>query len=71
MVVLEGKLSLLQWMGLRELNRTQLAEKSGVTLDTIRKFIDEPNTMNNANYSTLKKLAEALEIRVGDFKELG
>lgn len=69
MTLIENKLSLKQWRGLREMNKTQLHEKSGVTIETITKFEENPESMERANYSTLKALADALDIKVSNFFE--
>lgn len=67
MTIIEGKLNLGQWRGLRELTKTALSEKSGISLDTISKFEDNAELMEKANYSTLKALADALDIKVSNF----
>lgn len=69
MAILENKLTLGQWRGLREMTKTQLSEKSGISMETIKKFEDNPETMERANYPTLKALAEALDIQVKNFFE--
>lgn len=69
MVALNNKLTLGQWRGLREMTKTELSKKSGVSMETITKFENEPETMERANYATLKVLAEALDIKVSNFFE--
>lgn len=57
------KLTLKQWMALKELNSAELAEKSGVSETTICH-------MRTGKYkprlSTLIAVAKALEIEIGD-----
>lgn len=67
MTIIDGKLSLGQWRGLREMNKTELSRRSGVTIETITKYEEAPEMMEKANYSTLKSLAEALGIKVANF----
>lgn len=69
MTIIDGKLTLGQWRGLREMTKTELSNKSGVSIETISKFEENPQMMERANYSTLKSLAEALDIKVSNFFE--
>ncbi|WP_436954472.1 helix-turn-helix transcriptional regulator [Staphylococcus ureilyticus] len=57
-------LTLQQWRGLRGYSKVELARKSGVTERTIYSFEKDVENLNNANYRTIKKIANALEIRV-------
>jgi transcriptional regulator with XRE-family HTH domain len=45
----------------------ELADKSGVKIETIRSLEYEINNPNNAKISTLIKLAKALKCKVRDF----
>lgn len=67
MTIIDGKLTLGQWRGLREMTKTELSSKSGVSIETISKFEESPEMMERANYSTLKALAEALDVKVANF----
>lgn len=58
-----GELTLKQWMGLKEISIEKLAEESGVSASTIMN-IRQGKTQ--PNIATLKKIAEVLEIRIGD-----
>lgn len=57
-------LTLQQWRGLRGYTKVELARKSGVTERTIYSFEKDVENLNNANYRTIKKIANALDIRV-------
>lgn len=57
-------LTLQQWRGLRGYSKVELARKSGVTERTIYSFEKDVENLNNANYRTIKKIANALDIRV-------
>ncbi len=59
------KLTLKQWMALRDLTSAELAEKTGVsetTISNIRTGKFKPRI------DTLIKIAEALEIEIGDIE---
>ena len=45
----------------------ELADKSGVKIETIRSLEYEINNPNNAKISTLIKIAKALKCKVRDF----
>lgn len=57
-------LTLKQWRGLRGYSKVDLARKSGVTERTIYSFEKDIENLHNANYRTIKKVANALDIRV-------
>ena len=44
---------------------TQLAEKSGITRQTVYRL--EAETVDTANSQTLKRLADALDVQISDF----
>lgn len=44
---------------------TQLAEKSGITRQTVYRL--EAETVDTANSQTLKRLADALGVQISDF----
>lgn len=57
-------LTLKQWRGLRGYSKVDLARKSGVTERTIYSFEKDIENLHNANYRTIKKVANALDIKV-------
>lgn len=57
-------LTLQQWRGLRGYTKVDLARKSGVTERTIYSFEKDIKNLHNANYRTIKKVANALDIKV-------
>lgn len=57
-------LTLKQWRGLRGYSKVDLARKSGVTERTIYSFEKDVENLHNANYRTIKKVANALDIKV-------
>ena len=57
-------LTISQWRGLKKMNKRQLSMKSGVTEKTIYNYELSQEYIQNANYRTLSKLANALEIKV-------
>ncbi|MDT3959495.1 helix-turn-helix transcriptional regulator [Staphylococcus kloosii] len=57
-------LTISQWRALKIMNKRQLAIKSGVTEKTIYNYEMSQKYIQNANYNTLKKLANALDIKV-------
>lgn len=70
MLVEKEKYMLKQWLGIRGLTQTELAEATGVTEQTVNKLANNPDKMESAKYSTLKAIAKALDIEVQDLKEL-
>ena len=69
MTIIGDKLTLGQYRGLKEMSKTELSKESGISIETISKFEDNPETMEKANYATLKALANALGIKVANFFE--
>lgn len=67
MTIIGDKLTLGQYRGLKEMTKTELSRESGISIETISKFEDNPETMEKANYATLKALANALGIKVANF----
>lgn len=69
-------LTLKQWRGLRGYSQSKLSEKTGITERTIINYEKDVTNLHNAKYSTIEKLAEALDIKVeniflnGDSEEL-
>lgn len=57
-------LTLQQWRGLRGYSKVDLARKSGVTERTIYSFEKDIENLHNANYRTIKKVANALDIKI-------
>ena len=57
-------LTLKQWRGLRGYSQSKLSEKTGITERTIINYEKNVTNLHNAKYSTIEKLAEALDIKV-------
>ncbi|MCC8990359.1 transcriptional regulator with XRE-family HTH domain [Staphylococcus pasteuri] len=57
-------LTIQQWRGLKRMTRVGLARKSGVTEKTIYNYENSQKYVQNASYQTLKKIADALQIKV-------
>nr|WP_201744471.1 helix-turn-helix transcriptional regulator [Staphylococcus warneri] len=57
-------LTIQQWRGLKRMTRVGLARKSGVTEKTIYNYENSQKHVQNASYQTLKKIADALQIKV-------
>ncbi|MBM6506780.1 helix-turn-helix transcriptional regulator [Staphylococcus pasteuri] len=57
-------LTIQQWRSLKEMTRVGLARKSGVTEKTIYNYENSQKYVQNASYQTLKKIADALQIKV-------
>lgn len=57
-------LTISQWRALKNMNKRQLAIRSGVTEKTIYNYEMSQTYIRNANYKTLNKLANALGIKV-------
>ena len=57
-------LTLKQWRGLRGYNQSKLSEKTGITERTIINYEKDVENLYNAKYSTIEKLAVALDIKV-------
>ena len=59
-------LTLRQWRGLRELSKKGLSEKTGINERTIINYEKDVANLHNAKYSTVEKLAVALDIKVAN-----
>ncbi len=59
-------LTLKEWRGLKGYTKVALAAKSGVNERTIYLFEKDVNNIQNANFKTVKKLADALDIKVAN-----
>ena len=57
-------LTLKQWRGLRGYSQSKLSEKTGITERTIINYEKDVTNLHNAKYSTVEKLAVALDIKV-------
>ena len=57
-------LTLRQWRGLRELSQKDLSEKTGINERTIINYEKDVANLHNAKYSTVEKLAIALDVKV-------
>lgn len=57
-------LTLKQWRGLRGYSQSKLSEKTGITERTIINYEKDVANLHNAKYSTVEKLAVALDIKV-------
>lgn len=53
-----------QYMELLGMTRKQLSEKSGVSPSLICRYVNDPDTLDNADWDTRKRIAEALDITV-------
>lgn len=60
------KLTIRQWRSLKGMSKAKLSRDSGVTERTIYRLEETQKNVQNANFKTLYKLAEVLEIRVDD-----
>ena len=65
-MVLEEKYTIRQLRGLRGMTQAELAEKVGVTENTIGEYESKPGRIKNAKYSTIERLAYALQVDIGD-----
>lgn len=59
-------LTLAQWRKLRELSQEELAQKAGVTARTIISYESDVRNLENAQYKTVKKIADTLDIKVSN-----
>lgn len=57
-------LTLEQWRKLRGLTQETLAKKVGVTTRSIGKYERDVKQLESAQYSTIRKIAEVLEIDI-------
>ncbi|API89397.1 hypothetical protein BKP56_09085 [Marinilactibacillus sp. 15R] len=65
-MVLEEKYTIKQLRGLRGMTQAELAKKVGVTENTIGEYESKPGRIKNAKYSTIERLAHALQVDIGD-----
>ena len=59
-----GKLTIAQWMGLKEVKGFELAEKTGLTEATISKI----RNGGKPSLESLQKIADALEIGIDEIE---
>lgn len=59
-------LTLRQWRALRGYSQSKLSELTGVTERTIINYEKDVVNLHNAKYSTVEKLAVALDIKVAN-----
>ena len=59
-------LTLKQWRGLRGYSQSKLSEKTGITERTIINYEKDVANLHNAKYSTVEKLAIALDVKVAN-----
>ena len=59
-------LTLKQWRALRGYSQSKLSEKTGITERTIINYEKDVANLHNAKYSTVEKLAVALDIKVAN-----
>ena len=59
-------LTLKQWRGLREISQRELAIKSGINERSIVNYESDVKRLRNAQYSTIKRIADVLEIEVSN-----
>ena len=57
-------LTLEQWRKLRGLTQESLAKKVGVTTRSIGKYERDVQQLESAQYSTIRKIAEVLDIEI-------
>lgn len=59
-------LTLRQWRALRGYSQKELSEMTGVNERTIINYEKDVTNLHNAKYSTVEKLAFALDVRVAN-----
>ena len=60
----ETVLTLRQWRALRGYSQRELSEMTGVNERTITNYEKDVTNLYNAKYSTIEKLANALDVKV-------
>lgn len=60
----ETVLTLKQWRNLRELSQKELASEANVTERSIANYEKDVKNLQNAKYATVKRLADALDVKV-------
>lgn len=63
---MSDKFTIKQWRGVRGLTQEQLAEMSGVSARTIHTYETDIESVGNAKYKTIQRIADALEVRLDD-----
>lgn len=61
-----GKLTLNQWRSIRGLTQEELADMANIDSQTISDLETKEGRIENSRYSTLYKIAQALDIEVQD-----
>ena len=59
-------LTLRQWRALRGYSQRELSEMTGVNEHTITNYEKDVTNLHNAKYSTVEKLAIALDVKVSN-----
>ena len=62
----ETVLTLRQWRALRGYSQRELSEMTGITERTIINYEKDVVNLHNAKYSTVEKLAIALDVKVSN-----
>lgn len=62
----ETVLTLRQWRALRGYSQRELSEMTGVNERTIINYEKDVTNLHNAKYSTVEKLAIALDVKVSN-----
>lgn len=57
-------LTLAEWRGMRGLSKVKLAEKVGLSARTIYNYETDIKNLRRADYETIKKICDALDINV-------
>ncbi|MDU9304454.1 helix-turn-helix transcriptional regulator [Staphylococcus coagulans] len=60
----ETVLTLKQWRNLRDLSQKELANEANVTERSIANYEKDVKNLQNAKYATVKRLADALDVKV-------
>ncbi|MBT2823113.1 MULTISPECIES: helix-turn-helix transcriptional regulator [Staphylococcus] len=60
----ETILTLKQWRNLRDLSQKELANEANVTERSIANYEKDVKNLQNAKYATVKRLADALDVKV-------
>lgn len=59
-------MTIRQWRGMKELSQERLSELSGISERTIQIYEKDPKSLYNAKYSTIKRIADAMNIKVSN-----
>lgn len=60
------KFTLKQWRNIRGITQKELSKMIGVTPETISAWEQSPGNLGNSKYYTVKKVADALDVKTGD-----